>query len=470
MYAVQNYVTDAAGNACCVCSNCGAFVMATDVIPPNLHCSMCAHMQREKALRIAGHWVPDAPAEILAQFVPPPPDCHFRVRAHLPAGAVVDWLPVGQQRPAPMAPGTCGVVTCGKPISTKATTADYKSGVCVDCRKLVVWDVWRTGIEQIAHCQGCHAWRPAEPWPLEQASEGVWRRKKRCPKHESDYEGEDDKVPDQIDRHNRQRRKHLVKADGAVVAFDGLKWMHGAPREVSDSKKPRCRVADCPQDATWKGMLCERHVPGIFHEEVAASECAHQRRCGRCGGMKNAYGFTWDGRCHQGCANIGGGGRKKQSGGTLPKIRGEVVVGAQWPSHLVPTEAECWQVAQFFDVGLLQAPAPGVCRYQTAANEPRCGAAVAIGATVCPGHLGLVAACGVTGGLRWTCPRCQQEKGLEARGAGVCMACFAADNGTGARDNVNSDAGAAKGSGDDATIPQRRWHGRTLPQVASALR
>lgn len=476
---LQGHVTDANGESACICCQCKAFVHTSLVQSSNLYCAMCRQVKVQTSARRKGVHVEDAPASILAAIRLPPPGSILFVTEAFPKGKKVPWLrPQFRIIPHVRDRARCANVEC----RAELTEADNGlRGTCRRCSDNIMYKVSPTGFEEVAWCGHCCGWRSAHPWPMVTRQRvlvrGTWCA--RC-KWGDAAEEDDGSLPGCIQFIKRFKgrggRLVLIPRQG-LHASDGLPWMQSAPKrgprsevggavedgmvvdpEVCDAmeeaektvstaaigeKRTRkgnparpllCRVAGCIADATVQRWMCDRHALQVVHEEVAAGECAHQRFCFACRSPKNAYEFTWDGRCHPSkCAKAGHKSRKAPTPGRLPCV-GKVVAGVQWPQvedgwrsaspPAVPTFAQCQEVADLFLVGVLYAPSIShQCRYSPPGGR-RCDESHE--SDVCENHVGVVAVCVRTAGLRWTCPRCRVEKGLEARGSGLCMACHSA--------------------------------------------
>lgn len=469
---VQDLVSDTKGRACCVCSTCDAFVTTDYVTLPGRQCTMCLQRAREtKASSDA--CVADAAADVLDMVPLPPPGSYVRVVAQLPQGTEVPWLPEGSRRVGPVRNTTrCRVEGCQSKLKDP-----HPSGVCEFHRSnTIVWAMRPTECEPESWCDGCTGWRAAEPWsPLKPDN----KRRTRCPKcyviQQEDLAARRAKtkglpvpaskrtktpapgtVIEDIPRQKKSRGDMITLAEAGEARSGGLLWMSSdaalfttapaaapsaapapdtatasAERKAGGENRVRgegkathtCRVYDCGENATGK-FVCKSHAGVVVHEEVAAGECAQQRYCKRCQRMKNAFDFRASGACGDKCNLVDvcrGDARRKKAG-----YVNRVFAGVAWPEDAgSPTLEQCREVAELMGVGLLHRADTAGCGHQPLGGQ-RCSAECAPGQRVCPAHIGTVAVSTDHAGMVWTCPGCQCEKPLEARGAGVCRACYAA--------------------------------------------
>lgn len=450
---MQEYLRDADGQACCSCCKCFALVPLAYVTDRGRQCCMCQHQHQASSGAVGGAPA-DAAAGVLEKVMLPPPGSAFWIEAQLPHGTVAPWLPEGYRNiggARVLDENSCRVAGCDgrlvKPSQRQARACEVHVGG-------VVYAVWPTEHEAMCYCHGCGSWKAAGSWPRYEATGKRRSRCRKCfardaaPKAAPPEAGV---VIDEVHRRGRNRGA-LIKHTGSRHD-DGLLWMGcggkshvcddggasaGESTVVEDAAVapsgrtgwPRCRVVGCDLDtAAVKQFLCEPHRGLVVHEEVAAGECAHQRHCFGCRVMRNAYAFNARGGCdHAKCtlvkARSGAGARKHLVNGVYP--------GVAWPAHMgAPTLGACRDVARVMGVPLLhhQAEGSSVCGHQVL-DEERCTGTCAPGERVCPPHRGKVGVCTATAAMVWTCPRCCCEKPLEARGAGVCRACYA---GTAAR-------------------------------------
>lgn len=427
---------------------------------------MCLQQDREAKARERDGHVPDAPADVLEKVPLPPAGSLVRVASQLPQGTELPWLPKDVRRVGPVrSPARCCVEGCDVKFAAEDV---HESGTCAPHRKGTIVHAMRpTGFEPESWCDNCKGWRPAEGWPL--LANGKRRSRcrpcferaeaKKAMKKGAAVDGAVDVVKDapapgvvveEIKRKGHVRGAPIKRAEAGAERSGGLLWMSdepiripapdAAPADDATRSENRvrgagkathtCRVHGCDNDAMGK-FVCPTHAGVVVHEEVAAGECAQQRYCRRCQGMKNAFGFKPDGACGEKCPLItaGRGDRRRKGPGYINRV----LAGVAWPADAgAPSLQQCRDVAALMGVGLLHhdhGAAGGGCCHETQGGE-RCGAACVADQRVCATHLGTVAVSTEHAGLVWTCPECHCEKPLEARGAGVCRACYAA---TGAR-------------------------------------
>ena len=470
---------DARGEVACSCSRCGGFVHKSLVSPPCKQCKLCLAKRQERGDCAGG--AARASDDVLASIPRPPEGSLVQVKERLPRGVTLSWLPpdvvLGEVRDGKV---RCRVEGC-RAMVNDGTYVPHETNVCPSHRECVVWAIRPTGCEPEAYCQGCKGWRPKDPWGYVHKKGGGTRRGKRCETCQATLVaqraaktstvvsargatgGRPDALVDAsacagssapggvvIDRIDRKSPRDVVPWNGDLLAADGLVWFqqaakhHPSPEEAASAgavrvgakrsrqaavtAKPLCRVAGCTEEESAVRGMCIGHRDKVVHEQVALGECAQQRHCPSCKVKNSAFEFTWDGRCRKGCVARGAGGLKgvNTDHAWLKRVRG-VVVGVAWPEHLgAPDAATCRAGATHLNVGLLHDIADGLCRYESLVDG-RCTVGCEAGHLVCSDHVGIAAVSVGSGGLVWTCPQCLLVKGLEARGAGICRACYASN-------------------------------------------
>lgn len=210
-------------------------------------------------------------------------------------------------------------------------------------------------------------------------------------------------VVEEIKRKGHVRGASIKRAEAGAERSGGLLWMSHEPIRIpapdaapaGDATRSEnrvrgagkathtCRVHGCDNDAMGK-FVCPTHAGVVVHEEVAAGECAQQRYCRRCQGMKNAFGFKPDGACGEKCPLItaGRGDRRRKGPGYINRV----LAGVAWPADAgAPSLQQCRDVAALMGVGLLHhdhGAAGGGCCHETQGGE-RCGAACVADQRVC---------------------------------------------------------------------------------------
>lgn len=411
---------------------------------------MCRHQAR-KAVPGAGGVMPDADEDTLSKVVLPPAGSAFWIKVQLPRGTVAPWLPLGHRSVGGVRTRDkrrCRVEGCERQL---CEPTEMRSGACREHVKGVVYVVWPTEHDPKCYCQGCGLWRAAEPWPRDIAGSRL-SRCRRCFKGTlaSPVVASNPvtapalaTVTDVIDRRSGTREPVIEHDPDALKHEDGLPLMCWQPkisrRDAEDATVYMCRIRGCEVLAPKK-FLCVPHRLLVVHEEVAAGECAHQRYCFGCRVMRNAYVFTPFGSC--GSAKCRRLTSKAGTWSTEHLING-VYPGVAWPQCKgSPTYEDCCAVAVKMGVPLLHRRDQGdnMCGHHVL-GQARCKAVCSIGHRVCPHHMGKVGVCTATAGMVWTCPRCCCVKPLEARGEGVCRACYDDPvTGVGPGRNISSDA------------------------------